>query len=224
MRDTALSLLCVGEFPEIDSYHGLGQLRPEQLVSLLPRAHRVTAAETDLARAAWAAFRSPDPTRIESLLREDTSALPYLGPALLRHLEQFPSVRNGLNRLEEEVLRVIRDGAEQPGQVFSAAVALETPAFFGETTLWDYLNALSAGQDPLIQMDGPGPLPTSPMAQVENSEWHLSITDTGRRALNGAADYIRLVGIDRWLGGVHLKGEESPWRWDQERGRLRALR
>jgi hypothetical protein len=31
---------------------------------------------------------------------------------------------------------------------------------------------------------------------------------------------VRLNGIDRWLGGVHLQGGEAAWRWDADAGRL----
>jgi hypothetical protein len=26
---------------------------------------------------------------------------------------------------------------------------------------------------------------------------------------------VALNGIDRWVGGVHLRGPEVPWRWDE---------
>jgi hypothetical protein len=42
------------------------------------------------------------------------------------------------------------------------------------------------------------------------------------RVLRGQEDYIRLNGIDRWLGDVHLFGAEAAWRWDQEASRLMA--
>jgi hypothetical protein len=34
--------------------------------------------------------------------------------------------------------------------------------------------------------------------------------------LAGRSDYLRLAGIDRWLGGVHLKGADAAWRWDAQ--------
>jgi len=33
--------------------------------------------------------------------------------------------------------------------------------------------------------------------------------------LAGKADHITLNGIDRWIGGVHLFGNQVPWRWDE---------
>jgi hypothetical protein len=38
--------------------------------------------------------------------------------------------------------------------------------------------------------------------------------------LAGISDNVRLNGIDRWIGGVHLAGPEPGWRYDE---RLEAL-
>ena len=37
----------------------------------------------------------------------------------------------------------------------------------------------------------------------------------GFRTLAADADHVELNGIDRWVGGVHLHGEATPWRWDE---------
>jgi hypothetical protein len=47
----------------------------------------------------------------------------------------------------------------------------------------------------------------------------LELTDAGRAVLAGQADRVELLGIDRWLGGVHLQ-PDSLWRWDGARGRI----
>ena len=75
-----------------DSY--LGPMRAEQLTPLFETRHTVTAAELKTARAAWAAFCSPEPLGLAALLDQDTSALPFLRAAVLRHLQQFPALRN----------------------------------------------------------------------------------------------------------------------------------
>jgi hypothetical protein len=38
----------------------------------------------------------------------------------------------------------------------------------------------------------------------------------GRRVLRGEADHVALNGIDRWVGGVHLRGPAARWRWDED--------
>ena len=35
--------------------------------------------------------------------------------------------------------------------------------------------------------------------------------------LAGRGDAIRLNGIDRWIGGVHLVGADAEWRWDRRK-------
>jgi hypothetical protein len=40
-------------------------------------------------------------------------------------------------------------------------------------------------------------------------------TAAGRRVLGGDAEHVAHSGIDRWIGGVHLAGPDSPWRWDE---------
>ncbi len=112
-RDTAstlLSLICIGEFAGVEPFYGLGQLTGEQLATLWPMRHAVTAAEFALAAAAWRAFRSRDPMEIEQLLRRDTSALPFLQAALVEHLQEFPSVENGLSRIQRQILERVNGG------------------------------------------------------------------------------------------------------------------
>jgi hypothetical protein len=65
-----------------------------------------------------------------------------------------------------------------------------------------------------------------PLAQISDAAEHrlgdVTITETGRKVLEGRADHIRLNGIDRWLGGVHLKGDKAAWRWDRGSQRIVA--
>ena len=52
---------------------------------------------------------------------------------------------------------------------------------------------------------------------LEQSEGVIRITEAGREVLAGKHDFVRLNGIDRWLGGVHLRGAEAQWRWANQR-------
>ena len=48
----------------------------------------------------------------------------------------------------------------------------------------------------------------------------FAITEAGRDILAGRADRVRLCGIDRWIGGVHLSGHGPVWRWSGDRRQL----
>lgn len=208
-----LSLICVGEYPGFAKFCGLGELTPEQLAGLLPGRVPVTPAMLALAQQAWQALCADSPVSIEQLAAADTSALPYLGEALVRFLEQFPASDDGLCRLERECLEAIAAGARNPVAVFVAASAAEPRPFFGDSTVWACLNQLAAGPAPLLAITGPEPrLPQWDACDL--NRWQLTVTPAGQQVLTGQADAIALNGIDRWLGGTHLR-PGHVWRWNR---------
>jgi hypothetical protein len=79
-----LSLICVGRYPGMENFVGLGQLTGEQLASLADTRSPVSEAEFALASAAWNAFTSSVPTDIELVIAGDTSALPFSTDAVWR--------------------------------------------------------------------------------------------------------------------------------------------
>lgn len=210
---TKLSLIHTGEVSGRDRYkgQGLAELDPEELPALLDSRQEITPQQLSLGARAWAAYCSPDPTEVEKLIAGDTSVLPHLGRALLRHLQRFPSVENGLCRMEQEMLQVLADGPCGSGQVFTRLSAMDSPPFFGEGIVGGFLDSLCSGMTPLIATDD---------ADLESSKRTFRITEKGRSVLAGESDHIEARGIERWFGGVRLLGEEAKWRWDEAAGCL----
>jgi hypothetical protein len=217
-----LSLICIGAHPEAAIFYGLGQLTPAQLAALCPQRHTVTEAELTLSRAAWAAFRSPDPTALERLLEGDTSALPFLRAALTRHLEEFPDSQSGLALSEKNILRVVAGGAESPRDIFRAAQQSEEAPYLGDWPVWARLATLAEGPTPLVAQLGGSPI--LPLEQypptVDFLAQRLAPTEAGRAALPGQLDWIAAHGIDSWRGGTHLRSPDEVWRWDATTRRL----
>lgn len=212
LGDTELSLICIGEFPGVVPFHGLGQLTPPQMASLLDRRQRVNEGQKLLARDAWRAFCAPDPSRLEALLQRDTSPLPFLAGALRRHLEEFPAVSNGLSRSERQILRGLAAGASTFEALFRATQAMEERVYMGDCSFHRILRELAVPPRPLLRLE---PAPTGALRALR-----ISLTTSGREVLEERDDWVRIRGIDRWLGGVHLQGPEAAWRWDAEAGRL----
>jgi uncharacterized protein DUF1835 len=214
---TRLSLIGVGEY--------LAPAGPKRLRELFPERREVSAEQLRLGRAAWDAFRAPDPTAIEELLAGDTSPLPFLAAALRRHLEQFPSTKNGLSRSEEQALTAIDGLSCDLEEAFLGSQSREEPRFLGDSTFASYLEDLSRGATPLVLFAEGGPiaLPRDP-GEARRRFWRRRavLTEAGREVLDGRRDRVRTQGIDRWLGGVHLQGHEAAWRWDPEARRLVA--
>ncbi|MGH7547914.1 MAG: DUF1835 domain-containing protein [Gemmatimonadales bacterium] len=213
---TRLSLICIGAFPGVEPFHGLGQLSPAQLASLLGTRQLVTTRQSELGRAVWQAFTGPDPAKLERLLARDTSALPFLAGALRRYLQEFPTVENGLPRTERHVLDAVADAPRSMDELLPVIQGKEERVFMGDATFWARVRRLAGGPHPLVTFEGRAG------AGRRLPNWLVRITPEGRDVVAGTSDWVRLNGIDRWLGGAHLVGHEVQWRWDERAGRLRG--
>lgn len=225
LGSTHLSLICINAFPGIKPFFGLGQLTPEQLASLYPVRQPISPAMLRLGHDAWDAFRSPDPTALEELLRTDTTILPFLAAAFLRHLEQFPATDSGLSRTERQILQAVAVGARTPVEIFLVDQRQEDAPFMGDWPLWMHLSRLCQVPQPLLALadDTAFTFPQQGQSPDAFSAQHLALTPQGHAILAGQADWIRLSGgIERWLGGVHLLGGDAVWRWDRQTQRLIA--
>ena len=207
---THFSLICIGEYPGRPRFAGLGELAPSELASLLPLRRPITAEQIAIGAKAWDLFRGPDPTPLlEWMNHQDLSILPFLKGALLRHMDDFPALVNGLSRSESQILTAILAGHSTSADIFVATQSMEERIFMGDWTFWSIVRRMTAAPSPLVTVTGDNPRMPFASATVE-------ITSSGRDVLSGEQDYIRLNGIDRWMGGVHLTTEHH-WRWDRLR-------
>lgn len=179
----------------------------------------VTPPQLALARDAWAAFRDRDPRAIEHVLAGDTSPLPHLASALRRHLEQFPGVGDGLSRSERQALEVLVHGPVTIREAFSRSQEREEAVFLGDTGFRSLVAELGAPPHPLVAAEDGRRIDAPPPAGATDT-LRVALTDTGRDVLAGRADRVRLNGIDRWLGGVHLTADGPAWRWDASAHRI----
>ncbi len=212
---TKLSLICIDNFPGIEDFRGLGQLNEAQLASLFPQRRAISSAQLNLGSKAWQAYSSSDPSQIENLLAEDTAPLPFLKSALFKHLERFPSLNNGLGRVENSALELIAAGNNEFKKLFPAFGKCEPTYGFGDAQVVLELKRLGKGPHPLLTMKNLSPIDSDKFLSAS-----FQITDHGKAVLNGDEDFVRLNGIDMWLGGVHLQGNEAAWRWDEDRSKL----
>ena len=185
----------------------IGPMTSSQLVACFARARDLGSSEVELGRRAWDAFRDPDPRKIERLLAEDLSELPDLADALLRHLEQFPSVAEGLSRSERQILGTLLSGPKEFGELFRESQAAEHHHFVGDAVFENYLDELATATAPLVR---------------RSTEGVWSITQLGEAVFRGRTDRVDTVGLDRWLGGVWLHAPRRVWRWNRDEGVLVA--
>lgn len=178
-------LVLVGQ----ERWESVTEVDPERLGAQGRDAPTITDEQRELARGAWAAFTADSPLAMERLAA-GTPALPAVGQALHRLLEELPWTDTGLSRTERQLLEPLADGAGTREEAFMAAIAAEERPFLGDTSACAALDRLS----PLL--DG------------------TAVNDRGRAVLAGEERWE--ASEERWLGGTRIPAGRSPWLWDND--------
>jgi hypothetical protein len=203
-----ITLICIGEYPGIARFGGLGELSAAQLREL-PATNvpiRLTPAALGLAARAWSAFTADTPDGLAGVAATRSPELRFLGEAFDRLGREYPSTRDGLALTERRVLAAAAGGAADAGTAFVRAAGRETRPYLGDTWCFALIERLARASVPLL---------TGPGAEPVGRHTPLALTAAGAAVLTGEADHVRLNGIDRWIGGVHLRGTDPRWRWDE---------
>ncbi len=204
---------CAG--PGKPSFRGLGELTADELETLWPS--RVAAAPDTLAAAvsAWDALRRHDPSALAAHARRGIPQLPFFGPALRRLLQELPAPQDGLSGTERRALQAIVAGATTPAAAFRAAQDLEDAPFLGDAWFYRTLSILGGSERRLIETHAREPLPAAPPLGDAHAfaAVSLKLTPAGEQVLGKKADRVKLLGLDRWVGGTHITAA-TAWRWD----------
>ncbi len=207
--DRTLSMLSVNSTPN------------ERWISRLFSSRiEITTGQLVVASRAWLSYTAASPMAILDMHEEDLSSLLYLRHALRRVLEQYPSNINGICRTEKCILEALIKCACQLEVIFKRVIG-SSDSLMGMSyeIFCQYLLRMLQGDGALVRlMDGDNLVVLDDL--FNNAELTVSITAQGREVLYNHMDWIELVGIDRWIGGVHLhKG--NIWRWSESSRTLR---
>ena len=214
-EEAAPELIVIGSFPGKPSFAGLGELTADELETLWPSRRPAVPEVLRAATSAWAAVQAPEPTALAEWATRDTAELPFLGPALRRLLEELPAQADGLSGTERRALQAVAAGAHTPPAAFVAAQRLEEAPFLGDAWFYRALSTLGQGTTRLLETGDGAPLPLPPPLSDgrQFARLQLRLTATGEHTLDGDADRVEHLGIDRWVGGTHVT-PDNTWRWD----------
>lgn len=211
---TKLSLLCIGAYPGIELFRGLGQLSVDQLKTLSGTWQQVRQEELELGKAFWEAYCSPDPGKLAELLQGDTGSLPFAHDAFQHHLSRFPSTYNGLGIVEQTTLEMAHSGLNTPLDLFKHVGDKLHWLGMGDLQYWHSLAKISQCPNPLLIIEGREAFPDFAQSSPSFLQCRVALTELGLDVLNGKTDWLSVNGADDWYGGVHLQGRSVPWRWD----------
>src|SRR5690606_24602721 len=85
---------------------GLNELTDEQLLNLYENRKTLNQDDIEYADYVWQLYCSDNPIRLVNLSDYGQFQFDYLGGALQAHLKRFPTIKNGLNEVENNVLKL----------------------------------------------------------------------------------------------------------------------
>ncbi|MFW5966971.1 MAG: hypothetical protein ACOCV2_05600, partial [Persicimonas sp.] len=174
----------------------LGACAPENFA----RGNRRPWSDSELraARRAWEAFTAPTPEPLLELISEGLD-VDLLDP-LPELLGRYPSAETGLDVWEEQLLRRLADHTEPTARTIGEVLGRgweQSRDHIGDAALFDRVLELSDPSIPrrLLHRWGTG-------SSLRTT--YFALTEHGRDVLEGAEHRVDAMGLERWIGGVHL--------------------
>ncbi|TXD51719.1 MULTISPECIES: DUF1835 domain-containing protein [unclassified Polaribacter] len=101
-----ISLVCSGKLGNSKKMFSLPELNEKQLNSHFKNRVELTQDDIEYADYIWQLYCSDSPLRLETIYKfNPMSPFQYLATAIEAHLQRFPSINNGLNTLENTILK-----------------------------------------------------------------------------------------------------------------------
>jgi len=100
-----ISLVCSGDIKGTKKRKGLGELTKNQIHQHYKNRIDLTEDDIEYADYIWQLYCSDSPLRLETVYQfNPMSPFQYLASAIEAHLQRFPSIDNGLNKIENTIL------------------------------------------------------------------------------------------------------------------------
>jgi hypothetical protein len=103
-RYAEIYLVCSGDEDETNRLYRLNDLSDEQLLNSYENKVKLSQNDIEYADYVWQLYCSDNPIRLENLIDFDNYQFDYLSDAIKVHVRRFPTIKNGLNELENRVL------------------------------------------------------------------------------------------------------------------------
>ena len=154
---------------------------------------------------------SADPRALAAIARTRTPALPHLGPAVHRHLQELPSSVNGLSLTQSLLLQILAREPASVGDLWRVSQGeLEPMPFLGDTMFLHILNQMGRAHPAVYERSA-----ARSGTSVQRSPCHYPrpAVRYSRARPTGTPCNLPL----RWLGGVRMDPSTPNWRWDEAR-------
>ncbi len=196
---TKITLLANQQPAQITDFYAFSDLQIAQLHQLLQTRKTISPSIIQQAAQLWKCYASTDPrSMLKQLSEEVKTTLPYLERAIRLHLKRFPSLQNGLNQTETQLLKTLSQQSIKNKKVLIQKIlAQDTELGITDLRLHAYVQRLQ----PLLYQNG-----------------QLALNDIGKQVLEGKMDFMTLQHQQK---PIHWGGATNQeYRWDQIQKRL----
>ncbi|TDQ31341.1 DUF1835 domain-containing protein [Zeaxanthinibacter enoshimensis] len=182
-RHAEISMVLTGKDPETSRLTSLNKLSNEQLLTLYKSRKVLSQDDIEYADYVWQLYCSDNPIRLENITDSDHFSFDYLSDALKAHLRRFPTIKNGLNEIENRILEVsLLDRPKSKKALLKNLLETQQLYGFGDTQYERVITTLK----PLFSGFNP-----------------VKITEKGKAILEGKSNYYsQLRDNDSYLGGA----------------------
>ena len=178
-----ISLVCSGNEDETDKMYGLGEVSDEKLLELYENRTELSMNDIEYADYVWQLYCSDNPIRLENLTDFKNYQFDYLSDAIKAHLKRFPTIKNGLNDVENHVLQLSFEKKPKSKRELLQSVLMDQGVYgFGDTQYDRIITTLK----PLYSSFNP-----------------VRLTKKGKEILEGKTSYYSSIqDNDAYLGGA----------------------
>lgn len=188
-----ISLVCSGKEDDTDKMYSLCELNDEQLLNLYENRTILKQDDIEYADYVWQLYCSDNPIRLENLSDFSTYQFDYLSEAVKNHLTRFPSIKNGLNRMENNILQLSLDKKPSSKKALLGTLLQNQEGLgFGDSQYDRAINRLK----PLFNSFNPVKLTKKGKGILDNQTSYYSCIQDNDVYLGGALKYNFLYNTD----------------------------
>ena len=185
-RHAEISLVCSGKMEGKEGLFGLCELTNDQLQEAYKNRVQLSQDDIEYADYVWQLYCSDNPMRLENLGDYGNYQFDYLEGAVQAHLQRFPSMRNGLNSIENRILEVAKEKEIAGKKEFIGTMLKEdNPYGFGDTQITRMLGQLR----PLFTSFNPVKLNKKGQEVLEGQTNYYAFLRDNETYLGGALKY-----------------------------------
>lgn len=181
-KNIPVSLVCSKRLKDEKEFTPLSQLSPDNLKNHYEQRIPLNEDDLEMANLMWQLYNGDNPQRLIGKIKTKTN-FEYLSACIRAHLERFPNSRNGLNSLEQNVLKLIeKNTITSLNHLIGYTLEYQGYFGFGDVQVERIINNLKA------------------FFEVRNEK--VVLTPAGIEALNFEKNFYQHLKNDEYMGGV----------------------